>query len=259
MQPRSADFDTTPEGLLRIISQGESELVEFKSGIPPSEIIARQLVSFANSDGGILFLGINDRGEVVGLSDDDVGRAMESLQKVSASLLPWPIEIGTVDIEGKSVVYAVVDRAPRYYYPVMSSRGEVLHRQGAHNVVIPGSSLKGMLRDMATSITNEKRKATVFVAMSFREEEEPALVDYYRAMERAITETKLPMEIRRIDLVEGDFEISQQIMEEIDRSDIVIADFTLTPHNVYFELGYGGPQNQDRFSATFKVDFAPFI
>jgi nucleoside 2-deoxyribosyltransferase len=34
------------------------------------------------------------------------------------------------------------------------------------------------------------------------------------------------------------YEISQQIMNEIDQADIVISDFTLNARNVYFELGY---------------------
>lgn len=74
--------------------------------------------------------------------------------------------------------------------------------------------------------------------MSFRQEEEPALVDYYRAMERATLKTKLSVKLSRIDLVEGDYEISQKLMDEIDKADIVITDFTLRPSNVYFELGY---------------------
>jgi nucleoside 2-deoxyribosyltransferase len=74
--------------------------------------------------------------------------------------------------------------------------------------------------------------------MSFRAEEEPELVDYFEAMKRACLATKLPIELVRIDLVEGDYEISQKIMDEIDEADIVLADFTLSPANVYFELGY---------------------
>ena len=74
--------------------------------------------------------------------------------------------------------------------------------------------------------------------MSFREAEEPALVDYWNAMQRAVTVTRLPIELRRIDLVEGDYEISQEVMNEIDEADIVLADFTLNARNVYFELGY---------------------
>jgi hypothetical protein len=80
-------------------------------------------------------------------------------------------------------------------------------------------------------------KVVVFVAMSFREEEEPALVDYYEAMKRAAKATDYPIELDRID-EPGDFEISQEIMDRIQAADIVIADFTLSPPNVYFEAGF---------------------
>jgi nucleoside 2-deoxyribosyltransferase len=74
--------------------------------------------------------------------------------------------------------------------------------------------------------------------MSFRAEEEPSLVDYFTAMQRAAQRTNPVTKLTRVDLVQGDFEISQQIMDEIDSADAVLADFTLNPMNVYFELGY---------------------
>jgi nucleoside 2-deoxyribosyltransferase len=74
--------------------------------------------------------------------------------------------------------------------------------------------------------------------MSFRDEEEPALVDYYRAIQRAVSRCQLPLKLRRVDREEGDYEISQQLMRDIDSADIVIADYTLSSHNVYFEAGY---------------------
>lgn len=83
-----------------------------------------------------------------------------------------------------------------------------------------------------------EQKCVVFVAMSFRIDEDPALIDYFEAMRRAADKTRLPLDLRRIDRVEGDFEISQRILTEIDIAGIVIADFTLSPRNVYFEVGY---------------------
>ena len=74
--------------------------------------------------------------------------------------------------------------------------------------------------------------------MSFREEQEPALVDYFGAMRRAVTRTGLPIELRRVDLMEGDYEISQRLMDAIREADVLLADFTLSSANVYFELGY---------------------
>ena len=78
----------------------------------------------------------------------------------------------------------------------------------------------------------------MFVAMSFRDEVEPALVDYFHAIKRAAGSVRAPIKVLRIDLDEGDYEISQKLMDRIDEADIVLADFTLTPPNVYFELGY---------------------
>lgn len=240
-------FDTTPEGIESIVGKGESQLVEFKTRLPNGQIIARIFAAFANTEGGILLIGIGDRGEIIGISDDDVGVAMERLHRVSSSLLPWPIEVGVVDVHGKNVVYAIVDKAPRYFYPVMTSRGELYQRESSKEVAIHnhGWTHSGLLYTSDSSVKvsdvevpSTKENMVVFVAMSFREEEEPALVDYYRAMERAVKETGLHIRLTRVDLVEGDYEISQQIMDEIDNADIVIADFTLSARNVYFELGY---------------------
>jgi hypothetical protein len=69
-------------------------------------------------------------------------------------------------------------------------------------------------------------------------------VDYFEAMQRAKDSTKLPIELIRIDLVEGDYETSQKIMDEIEQSDVVLTDFTLSPANVHFELGYARGRNR---------------
>jgi nucleoside 2-deoxyribosyltransferase len=63
-------------------------------------------------------------------------------------------------------------------------------------------------------------------------------VGYYRGIKRAVEGVSLSIELRWIDFVDGDSEISQQIMDEIDQAEIVITDFTLSARNVYFELGY---------------------
>jgi hypothetical protein len=228
-------FDTSPDGLHRLIQQGESQTVEFKSSVPPPEAIARNLVAFANSDGGILLLGVGDDGRILGLTDEQVGEAIALLHRVVKSLLSWPIDIGTTPVEGKNLVYAVVDKAPSYFAPVVTSRGEVLARVGVQTRLLTPDQY---MQTGHPPPWSAERQVVAFVAMSFREEEEPALVDYYRAIQRAVEGVSLPIKLQRIDFVEGDYEISQQIMDEIDRAEIVITDFTLSARNVYFELGY---------------------
>lgn len=70
------------DSLLKLIGQGESEYLEFKStvrqnlhtGKPGKEIeIAwlKGVAAFLNSEGGILLIGVNDAGEVVGINADN--------------------------------------------------------------------------------------------------------------------------------------------------------------------------------------------
>lgn len=120
----------------------------------------------------------------------------------------------------------------------MTSRGEIYERKSTSVVIAPNADkeISSLSERKITFITSEE--ITAFVAMSFRDEEEPALIDYFRAMERAVKSTNLPIKIKRVDLVEGDYEISHKIMSEIDKSGIVIADFSFNSPNVYFEIGY---------------------
>lgn len=78
----------------------------------------------------------------------------------------------------------------------------------------------------------------VFVAMSFRHEEEPALIDYWHAMQRAAARAGGEFDLRRIEELDGDYEIIERIFREIEVADLVIADLTMAPANVYLELGY---------------------
>ena len=53
-----------------IIKNGENSAVEFKEANVKPDVIANEITAFANTYGGLLFLGINDYGEVTGIKDD---------------------------------------------------------------------------------------------------------------------------------------------------------------------------------------------
>jgi predicted HTH transcriptional regulator len=50
-----------------LVSQGEGQNLEFKQKAAFPEKIVREMVAFANSDGGKLFVGVNDDGKISGL------------------------------------------------------------------------------------------------------------------------------------------------------------------------------------------------
>ena len=219
----------TADHAKRLLAQGESQTVEFKSKLPPPHILGRVLAGFANSGGGTLLIGVGDGGEVLGLSERDARYALHRIRDISSSLLPRPATIGDVVVNSRLIVYVDVDPVADYLRPIATSRGEIVVRDNTQTIEA---------RPQPRRQVSVQRQVRVFVAMSFREEEEPSLVDYWEAMKRAAQKTGLPLDLRRIDLKEGDFEISQEIMNEIDGADIVVADFTLGSRNVYFELGY---------------------
>ena len=53
----------------QLIRQGEGDLVEFKRKVEYPERIIKEVVAFANSSGGHLFIGVDDDGTIVGLKD----------------------------------------------------------------------------------------------------------------------------------------------------------------------------------------------
>lgn len=75
----------------------------------------------------------------------------------------------------------------------------------------------------------------VFLIMAFGDE----MDDVHKAIIRAprLSENN-QVHIERIDSIEGDFQISDEIISCIQKSEFVIADLTLERPNVYFELGY---------------------
>jgi hypothetical protein len=231
-------FNTSSAGLKNLVRFGETDRVEFKTKLPSDDIIVQNMSAFANTDGGILLIGVSDDGEIIGIPQGELGLTINRVRKIAASLFPFPVEVGETEVDGRPVVYAVVERPSPEYLPLMTARGEFYQRRSDKNIRMKYSDLLEFV-DLNSGLKRKvQQPVIVFVAMSFKEEEEPALVDYFKAMERAALATHLPLDVRRMDLEEGDYEISQKIMDKIDDSDIVIADFTLNARNVYFEAGY---------------------
>ena len=50
---------------------GEGAQVEFKRRVPEPHRIAKEIVAFANTDGGQLLLGVEDSGDIAGLKDPE--------------------------------------------------------------------------------------------------------------------------------------------------------------------------------------------
>lgn len=225
------------EAAVALAREGESQWVELKERLPQGSELAKELAAFANSRGGVLIVGVTDNGELAGWRPADADVAVRRMREVANSALPNLAHIRRGHVDEGWLAWAIVDSADE---PVVTAEGTYWRRASGriHTDEIPLQ--EHLVRDTSGSreFLSESDPIRVFVAMSFREEEEPALVDYWQAMLRAAKRARRNFDLRRVDLVEGDFDIVDQIYKEIDAAHMVIADLTLSSANVYLELGY---------------------
>ncbi len=57
----------TKEEIIRLIEAGENSAVEFKTAEVKIDSLAKEIVAFSNTNGGVIFLGVDDNGTITGL------------------------------------------------------------------------------------------------------------------------------------------------------------------------------------------------
>lgn len=94
----------------------ETEKIELKQKL--TDTIIKEIVAFLNTDGGTVYIGVNDDGSVCGVNNLD-----ESLKKIAdileMQILPDPrdyVELGTKYINQKHVVEIKVQKGENLYY-----------------------------------------------------------------------------------------------------------------------------------------------
>ncbi len=85
-----------------LIASGEGFDLDFKYHVADTRKIAKTLVSFANTRGGKLLLGVKDNGKVIGVQSDEEGYMIETAAnffcdpEVSFTLEEWEVDGKTV-------------------------------------------------------------------------------------------------------------------------------------------------------------------
>ncbi len=94
--------------LQMVVAQGEGLHVEFKHKLPEWPKLMRELVAFANTQGGTLFVGVEDDGVISGLRDPrEIEEAITlNLDAWVRPALDWRLEV--VPLSRKRAVVAIV-------------------------------------------------------------------------------------------------------------------------------------------------------
>lgn len=128
----------------------ESENVELKEIY--IEDIKKEIIAFANSNGGKLYIGVNDDGIITGLSDPD-----DVILKISNSCrdsvkpdITMFLSYRTISEEGKSIVEVTVQRgtARPYYIANKGLRSSGVYvRQGTSSAPASDTAIRQMIKE----------------------------------------------------------------------------------------------------------------
>ena len=106
-----------------LIAQGEGFTSEFKRSMPSD--LGREMCTFANASGGVILLGVTDKGEIIGVADHN--KLKSQIQAIARSAEPAiRVEIASID-SVLCVTMPVQDNKP------YSFGGKFFMREGANS------------------------------------------------------------------------------------------------------------------------------
>ena len=128
----------------------ESETVELKSIVV--EDIKKEIIAFANCEGGKLYIGVQDDGTVVGLDDPD-GVALQISNMVRDAIKPdvtMFLRYKTIEEQGKKLVVVDIQQGTErpYYIAKKGLRPEGVYvRQGYSSVPATNTMIRRMIKE----------------------------------------------------------------------------------------------------------------
>lgn len=136
--------------MVRMMSFKESESVELKACYV--EDIKKEVIAFANCDGGKLYIGVEDNGNVVGLDNPD-SVCLQISNMVRDAIKPdltMFLHYETLSINGKEIVSIDIQRGTErpYYIAKKGLRPEGVYvRQGYSSVPATDTAIRKMIKE----------------------------------------------------------------------------------------------------------------
>ena len=128
----------------------ESETVELKSVVVDD--IKKEIIAFANCEGGKLYIGVQDDGTVIGLDDPD-GAALQVSNMVRDAIKPdltMFLHYETLNEDGKQIVAVDIQQGTKrpYYIAKKGLRPEGVYvRQGYFSVPATNTAIRRMIKE----------------------------------------------------------------------------------------------------------------
>lgn len=133
--------------IVKLANLPESKTLEFKRDASSLDAILKAVIAFANTAGGIILIGVEDDGKIVGLNNPskDQEKIVNSIaNRVKPFLSP---DFSIISVENKQILVIQVDYTPAPYY--LADKGEtdgVYIRLGNTNRTVSAEAVSEMKR-----------------------------------------------------------------------------------------------------------------
>ena len=125
--------------IVDLLKQGENASIEFKEDLPRPESIAKEIIAFANTQGGTLLIGVTDDGKVSGVLDEKNFEEYFSNIARNNVIPAIDIQTQTINYENKKVIIATIPKGKDKPYQTLNH--QFLVRIGSTNRVATQAEL----------------------------------------------------------------------------------------------------------------------
>ncbi len=121
--------------LLDIITRGENETVEFKKTLPVGRREAHRdfletVVAFANTKGGMIFLGVDDNCRIEGFGEEGIRDRIEDMI-VDSCDPPVEVRVNSIKVQETKITLVEILDGTKKLYLLKGKRGGIFVRRGA--------------------------------------------------------------------------------------------------------------------------------
>lgn len=111
--------------LISLIENGENLNVEFKQRFSDYEKIAKEIIAFANTNGGYIIFGIDDNGKTYGVeSEKEIAELVkETINNYCEPILDY--NISYIELNNKEIVVLEIPESPKKPYRIQDYKNQL--------------------------------------------------------------------------------------------------------------------------------------
>ena len=110
-----------------LVKEGETETIEFKRKANFPEKIVKEIVAFANSKGGRLFIGVDDDRSVTGIRnyEEDIFSLREAITRCCAPPIKYQLEVVKLNEKRAVLLYTIHESNAKPHFVIDTVNGNV--------------------------------------------------------------------------------------------------------------------------------------